>query len=68
MSHSRCMATRQSASNAAPADTSNMLVGPSGTVGSVPDASTASTQTPTPMDSLAPGDPLHTVQYISDNA
>ena len=69
MSNTRRMATRQATSNAASTDDSNStLVDPSLAVGAVPDSSTASTQTPSPSHSMAPGDPLHTVQYISDNA
>ena len=73
MASSRRMATRQTASDSVPADPSDLdLMAPSLVAGSVPDASTAgsvpTTQTSAPAASLAPGDPLHTVQYISDTA
>ena len=69
MSQSRCMATHQSAFNSVPATISDsMPADPPLAAGSAPEASTTSTHTPTLTNSLAPDDPLHTVQYISDNA
>jgi hypothetical protein len=78
MASSHCMATCQSASDStpaaqaptdAPADaTDSTLVVPSLAADSIPDASTTSTQIPAQLNSLVPSDPLHTVQYISDNA
>ena len=77
MASTHCMATHQAASNAASTNDSNsMLVDPSLAAGAVPDNSTASTQgadstgstqTSAPLNSMAPSDPLHTVQYILDN-
>jgi hypothetical protein len=72
------MATCQAASNAVSSnDSSLMLVDPSLAAGAVPNNSTALTQgtdstasshTSAPLHSIVLSDPLHTVQYISDNA
>jgi len=72
------MATHQAASNTASTnDSSLMLADPSLSVGTISDNSaaltqgtdsTASTHTPAPSHFIAPSDPLHTMQYISDNA
>jgi len=63
------MATHQSASNSVPSTASDSTpADPSLAAGSGPLDSTISTQTAAPTDALVPGDPLHTVQYISDNA
>jgi len=72
------MATRQAASNTVSTiDSNSTPADPSLAVGAVPDNSTtpipgagssAPTQTPAPSNSLVPGDPLHTMQYILDNA
>ena len=61
MSQSCHMATHQLASDSIPAIVSlSMPADPSPAADSIPDASTASTQTSAPTDSLVPGDPLHT--------
>jgi len=72
MASSRRMATRQSASDSTPATPANAtdstVAAPSLAADSIPNASTTPTLTPAQSNSLAPSDPLHTVQYISDNA